>query len=83
YLQVGMLMLLLQLQVLNFRGLRLSSLAANLFAVPLVTFILVPLILLGLFLHLFPVAPLVRIVWLPADKSLAGLFWLLMGLPYG
>lgn len=78
-----MLLLLLPLQVLIFHGFSLSSLAANLFAVPLVTFISVPLILLGMFLHLFPVATLESIVWLAADKSLAGLFWLLMRLPNG
>ncbi|EHN8889878.1 ComEC family protein [Enterobacter hormaechei] len=83
YLQVGMLLLLLPLQVLIFHGFSLSSLVANLFAVPLVTFISVPLILLGMFLHLFPVAVLESIVWLAADKSLAGLFWLLMRLPNG
>ena len=78
-----MLLLLLPLKVLIFHGFSLSSLAANLFAVPLVTFISVPLILLGMFLHLFPVATLESIVWLAADKSLAGLFWLLMRLPNG
>ncbi|MDS0115184.1 ComEC/Rec2 family competence protein, partial [Enterobacter hormaechei subsp. steigerwaltii] len=83
YLQVGMLLLLLPLQVLIFHGFSLSSLVANLFAVPLVTFISVPLILLGMFLHLFPAAALESIVWLAADKSLAGLFWLLMRLPNG
>ncbi len=83
YLQVGMLLLLLPLQVLIFHGFSLSSLVANLFAVPLVTFISVPLILLGMFLHLYPVATLESIVWLAADKSLAGLFWLLMRLPNG
>lgn len=83
YLQVGMLLLLLPLQVLIFHGFSLSSLVANLFAVPLVTFISVPLILLGMFLHLFPVAALESIVWLAADKSLAGLFWILMRLPNG
>lgn len=83
YLQVGMLLLLLPLQVLIFHGFSLSSLVANLFAVPLVTFISVPLILLGMFLHLFPVAALESVVWLATDKSLAGLFWLLMHLPNG
>ncbi|KZR36061.1 ComEC family protein [Enterobacter genomosp. S] len=83
YLQVGMLLLLLPLQVLIFHGFSVSSLVANLFAVPLVTFISVPLILLGMFLHLFPVAALESIVWLAADKSLAGLFWVLMRLLNG
>lgn len=83
YLQVGMLLLLLPLQVLIFHGFTLSSLAANLFAVPLVTFISVPLILLGMLLHLFPVATLEHAVWFAADKSLSGLFWLLTRLPDG
>ncbi|ALL16938.1 competence protein ComEC [Enterobacter asburiae] len=83
YLQVGMLMLLMPLQVLIFHGFSISSLVANLFAVPLVTFVSVPLILLGMLLHLLPLAALESVVWFAADKSLAGLFWLLMRLPDG
>ncbi|WP_368543392.1 ComEC family protein [Enterobacter soli] len=83
YLQVGMLLLLLPLQVLIFHGFSMSSLVANLFAVPLVTFVSVPLILLGMLLHLFPSGVLETLVWQAADKSLAGLFWLLMRLPDG
>lgn len=83
YLQVGMLLLLLPLQVLIFHGFSVSSLVANLFAVPLVTFISVPLILFAMLLHLFPLASLETLIWLIADKSLAGLFWLLMRLPEG
>ncbi|MHA0871774.1 ComEC family protein [Enterobacter pasteurii] len=83
YLQVGMLLLLLPLQVLIFHGFSLSSLVANLFAVPLVTFISVPLILFGMLLHLLPMVGLENVVWLAADKSLAGLFWLLKRLPDG
>lgn len=83
YLQVGMLLLLLPLQVLMFHGFSVSSLVANLFAVPLVTFISVPLILLGMLLHLLPLVSLETGVWFAADKSLAGLFWLLQRLPDG
>jgi competence protein ComEC len=83
YLQVGMLMLLMPLQVLIFHGFSISSLVANLFAVPLVTFVSVPLILLGMLLHLLPLAAPESVVWFAADKSLAGLFWLLMRLPDG
>ena len=54
YLQVGMLVLLMPLQVLIFHGFSISSLVANLFAVPIVTFVSVPLILLGMLLHLLP-----------------------------
>jgi competence protein ComEC len=83
YLQLGMLMLLMPLQVLIFHGFSISSLVANLFAVPLVTFVSVPLILLGMLLHLLPLVALESVVWFAADKSLAGLFWLLMRLPDG
>lgn len=83
HLQFGMLMLLMPLQVLIFHGFSISSLVANLFAVPLVTFVSVPLILLGMLLHLLPLAALESVVWFAADKSLAWLFWLLMRLPDG
>ncbi|QLY64571.1 ComEC family protein [Enterobacter asburiae] len=83
YLQVGMLMLLMPLQVLIFHGFSISSLVANLFAVPLVTFVSVPLILLGMLLHLLPLAAPESVVWFAANKSLAGLFCLLMRLPDG
>ncbi|MGG1905512.1 ComEC/Rec2 family competence protein [Enterobacter ludwigii] len=58
YLQTGMLLLLMPLQVLIFHGFSLSSLVANLFAVPLVTFVCVPLILSGMLLHLLPLTAL-------------------------
>ncbi|WP_432226051.1 ComEC family protein [Enterobacter wuhouensis] len=83
YLQIGMLLLLMPLQVLIFHGFSLSSLVANLFAVPLVTFISVPLILSGMLLHLLPVVSLETSIWFMADRSLAALFWLLMRLPDG
>jgi len=82
-LQVGMLLLLMPLQVLIFHGFSFSSLVANLFAVPLVTFVSVPLILLGMLLHLLPLAAVESAIWFAADKSLAGLCWLLMRLPDG
>ncbi|MGK3197544.1 ComEC family protein [Enterobacter ludwigii] len=83
YLQTGMLLLLMPLQVLIFHGLSLSSLVANLFAVPLVTFVCVPLILAGMLLHLLPLTALESALWFAADKSLGGLFWMLMRLPDG
>ena len=64
-----MLLLLLPLQVLMFHGFSVSSLVANLFAVPLVTFISVPLILLGMLLHLLPLVSTETGVWFAADKS--------------
>lgn len=83
YLQTGMLFLLMPLQVLIFHGFSLSSLVANLFAVPLVTFVCVPLILSGMLLHLLPLTALESALWFAADKSLGGLFWMLMRLPDG
>lgn len=83
YLQTGMLLLLMPLQVLIFHGFSLSSLVANLFAVPLVTFVCVPLILFGMLLHLLPLTALESALWFAADKSLGGLFWMLMRLPDG
>ncbi|HHA2245539.1 TPA: ComEC family protein [Enterobacter ludwigii] len=83
YLQTGMLLLLMPLQVLIFHGFSLSSLVANLFAVPLVTLVCVPLILAGMLLHLLPLTALESALWFAADKSLGGLFWMLMRLPDG
>ncbi|QLR42533.1 ComEC family protein [Enterobacter sp. RHBSTW-00994] len=83
YLQLGMLFLLLPLQVLMFHGVSLSSLVANLFAVPLVTFISVPLILLGMVLHLCTLSSAESVAWFAADKSLSFLFGLLTRLPDG
>lgn len=83
HLQLGMLLLLLPVQVLVFHGFSLSSLVANLVAVPLVTFISVPLILLGMWLHLgiWPLAE--HKVWTLADGSLSLLFDFLTTLPDG
>lgn len=83
HLQTGMLLLLLPLQVVVFHGASLSSLIANLFAVPLVTFISVPLILTGMLLHLCSLTAAETGVWFLADNSLAVLFWLLQRLPDG
>ncbi len=83
HLQLGMLLLLLPVQVMVFHGFSLSSLVANLVAVPLVTFVSVPLILLGMCLHLglWPLAE--HLVWRLADGSLSLLFGFLTSLPDG
>jgi len=83
HLQLGMLFLLLPLQVSIFHGMSVSSLVANLFAVPLVTFISVPLILAGMLLHLSGLGLLEAKIWFLADKSLDVLFRLLKALPDG
>lgn len=81
HLQLGMLFLLLPLQASIFHGMSVSSLIANLFAVPLVTFISVPLILAGMLLHLCTLSLLEAKIWFLADKSLDVLFRLLKALP--
>ena len=81
YLQVGITLLLVPLQLLLFHGVSTSSLAANLFAVPAITFISVPLILGGMVLVSLPGAG--AALWYLADKSLVVVFALLAGLPAG
>ncbi|WP_039029483.1 ComEC family protein [Leclercia adecarboxylata] len=83
HLQLGMLLLLLPVQIVVFHGFSLSSLVANLVAVPLVTFISVPLILLGMGLHLLPWPAVENMVWALADGSLSLLFRFLTTLPNG
>nr|WP_318382156.1 ComEC family protein [uncultured Enterobacter sp.] len=83
HLQLGMLLLLLPLQVAIFHGISLTSLFANLLAVPLVTFVTVPLILAGMLLHLSGPVLLESWVWFAADRTLALLFQFLRLLPDG
>lgn len=77
HLQIGIMLLLLPLQIQTFHGISLSALAANLFAVPLVSFVIVPLLLAGLFLNDVPS------LWLVADRALSLLFRSLVSLPDG
>lgn len=81
YLQTGVTLLLIPLQVILFHGISLTSLVANFFAVPFITFVSVPLILAGMAFGEIPV--LGEWFWLLADKSLGGVFALLAGLPEG
>lgn len=83
HLQAGMMVLLLPLQVMLFHGISLTSVVANLVAVPLVTFVTVPLILLSMLLHLSGPSALESVVLYLADRSLASLFWFLRQLPDG
>lgn len=83
HLQIGITLLLLPVQIVIFHGLSLSSLIANLFAVPLVTFISVPLILAGMVIHLTGPQVLEQGLWYLADYSLAILFRALELLPGG
>jgi len=81
YLQIGIMLLLLPLQIHIFHGLSISALVANLFAVPLVTFIVVPLLLVGLVVNSLPGVG--AWVWDGADSVLSWLFYLLRRLPEG
>ncbi|EKN3965849.1 TPA: ComEC family protein [Yersinia enterocolitica] len=66
HLQLGMMLLLMPLQIVLFHGISLFSIPANLWAVPLVSLITVPCVLLALVFTLLP--------------SVAGVFWWLADL---
>ncbi|MBK4724027.1 ComEC family protein [Pantoea agglomerans] len=81
HLQIGMLLLLMPLQALLFHGVSLSALVANLWAVPLITMLTVPLILMAIVCNPLPwVSPL---LWQWVDHSLALVFIPLQHLPRG
>ncbi len=83
HLQAGVTLLLMPLQLLLFHGVSLTSMAANLLAVPLVTLLAVPLILGAMLLHLTGPGMVESLLWLAADRVLALLFWGLRHLPDG
>ena len=83
HIQLGMTLLLLPMQVALFHGISMTSMLANMLAVPLVTFVVVPLILAGMVLHLAGPAGLEQLAWYLADRLLALMFYLLGLLPDG
>lgn len=83
HLQLGITLLLMPVQIVIFHGISLTSFIANLFAIPLVTFITVPLILAAMVMHLSGPLIVEQGVWFLADWSLALLFWGLKSLPEG
>ncbi|MTH46754.1 ComEC family protein [Intestinirhabdus alba] len=83
HLQLGITLLLAPVQIAYFHGISLTSIIANLFAVPLVTFVAVPLILAGMIAHLTGPQIVEEALWYLADRSLALLFHLLRSLPEG
>lgn len=83
HLQLGITVLLMPVQIAFFHGISLTSFLANLFAVPLVTFVSVPLILAAMIVHLTGLVMLESGLWYLADRSLALLFWTLNKLPEG
>ncbi|MCT4714322.1 ComEC family protein [Enterobacteriaceae bacterium H18W14] len=81
YLQAGITLLLLPLQVFIFHGLSLNALLANLLAVPFVSFIVTPLLFAGLVLTGIPW--LGEYLWRLVDALLEALFIFLKYLPGG
>lgn len=80
HLQLGMMLLLTPVQIFIFHGLSLTSLPANIVAIPIVSFITVPALLFAL---VMPDGWLALPLWWLADRSLALTFYLLAFLPEG
>lgn len=68
HLQFGLLIILLPFQLYLFNGANFFSFIVNLWAVPIISFITVPLIMLGLLT--FPLSFLQPIIWLWVDLSI-------------
>ncbi|QKJ86609.1 Competence protein ComEC [Paramixta manurensis] len=81
HIQVGITLLLMPVQAWLFHGISLSSLVANLWAVPLVSFVSVPLLLCGLIGSFF--SPLSDVFWRLTNISLEVVFRPLQALPAG
>lgn len=75
HLQLGITLLLLPMQIGLFHGINYSSFMANLWAVPIVSLFTVPLVLFGLFGHLFLPTAMNQWFWSAADSSLSLAFW--------
>ncbi|AUT92227.1 TPA: DNA internalization-related competence protein ComEC/Rec2 [Proteus mirabilis] len=73
HLQLGLLIILLPFQYYLFGGGNLFSLLVNLWAVPIISFITVPLIMCGLFTAFLPV--LQPIIWSWVDQSINWAFF--------
>lgn len=72
HIQLGLTLLLAPVQLAMFHGLPLQSLLANLLAIPLITFVTVPLLLLALLTSAFP--GVASGCWMLADLSIRGLW---------
>lgn len=80
HLQAGMMILMLPVQAWVFSGLSLSALPANLMAIPVISLLTVPLILLALAL---PFSPIEEMLWWLADRSVAAVILCLRAFPSG
>lgn len=81
HLQLGIFLLLMPAQLAIFHGISLSALLANIWAVPLVTLLTVPLLLAAL--ALLPFTGTSQLLWWLADRSLELVFVPLSYLPAG
>lgn len=81
HLQLGMFLLLMPLQILIFHAISVSALVANLWAVPVVTLLTVPLILGAVVCN--ALTPVSVLLWWAADRSLELVFIPLRALPAG
>ncbi|QIQ21821.1 DNA internalization-related competence protein ComEC/Rec2 [Zophobihabitans entericus] len=70
HLQFGLLILLLPVQFWIFQGMSYGSLIANLVAIPIVSLITFPAILIALILHIFNLSLLESYFWFIANESL-------------
>ncbi|OAT23268.1 DNA internalization-related competence protein ComEC/Rec2 [Proteus myxofaciens] len=76
HLQLGLLIILLPLQYYLFNGGNPFSFIANLWAVPIISFITVPLIMISLLLSFFPFIPFFQVtLWHWVDLSISFAFW--------
>lgn len=80
HLQLGMMILMAPLQVYLFHGISLSALPANLLAIPVISLITVPLILLAM---VMPVPAIAETLWSLAGLSVSAVMQLLQWLPAG
>ncbi|MBD8163209.1 ComEC family protein [Erwinia persicina] len=81
HLQAGMLLLLMPLQAVLFHGISVSALVANLWAVPLISCVTVPLILVATVVNPIPVIN--HVLWEWVNHSLALVFIPLQHIPRG
>lgn len=81
HLQLAMMILLIPVQLFMFHGISWTSLPANLVAVPVVSFVTVPAILMALLFCWLP--SIAMLFWWIADYSLSGVLFILEELQHG
>lgn len=83
HLQFGLILLLLPIQLFVFQGISISSLLANLIAIPIISFVTFPSILLALLFTLTNSFYLALWFWFVAEQSLNWLFYCLNHFNFG